>query len=150
MVSSRKEDKMKDIKKGDRTPAGAPSQIHKNDTLAEAILSRISRATEEDRVTRSELAKLVTGKVKDPDRAVRECISNMKQQGVCICSSPHKSGYWMADSMKALKPHSTSLRRQGELLISIADAMEESMKAFEDQVLYEKIREEYETDPESI
>lgn len=66
MVSSRKEDKMKDIKKGDRTPAGAPSQIHKNDTLAEA------------------------------------------------------------------------------------DAMEESMKAFEDQLLYEKIREEYETDPESI
>lgn len=135
--------------KEDRTPAGAPSQIHKNDTLAEAILSRISRATEEDRVTRNELAKLVTGK-KDPDRAVRECISRLKLQGVAICSSSHKSGYWMAHSMQELKPYSNALRMQGVNTIRTADAMEKAMKEYEDRILYEKMLDEYAADPDNV
>lgn len=141
---------MKDIKKGDRTPAGAPSTGQFDNTLASILLSNLSMASEERPIKREELAQLVPHGRKDPDRLVRKYIEQMRRQGVRICSTPSGSGYWLERDNSKTRAFLKRYKHGALEILKTAKAMEDAMRAEEEMALYEKMREEYDADPANM
>lgn len=137
--------------KKDRTPKGVPSQIHLDDTLASAILSRIQRATKDRPATRDELARLASArKHKDPDRAVRYRIQRLRIQGIPVCSFADQSGYWIAQSQEEYRRFKRQYTHHAKEIFRATAAMDKTMNEQEDRLLYAKMLEEYAADPDNV
>ena len=137
--------------KKDRTPAGAPSQIQLDDTLAAAILSRIQRSTRDKPATRDELASLAPARRhKDPDRAVRYRIQRLRIQGIPVCSLADQSGYWIAQSQEEYRRFKKQYTHHAKEIFRATAAMDKTMNEQEDRILYAKMLDEYAADPDNV
>lgn len=137
--------------KKDRTPAGAPSQIQLDDTLAAAILSRIQRSTRDKSATRDELASLAPARRhKDPDRAVRYRIQRLRIQGIPVCSLADQSGYWIAQSQEEYRRFKKQYTHHAKEIFRATAAMDKTMNEQEDRILYAKMLDEYAADPDNV
>lgn len=81
--------------KNESIPVGMQSEKHDYLTSCNQILSILEEGSRAEPIKRKELLERTGLKC---DRSVRQIIKDLRQQGVRICTTTDRGGYWIAGS----------------------------------------------------